>query len=126
MKKVLSVSILSIFIFIVVACTLQQQKPTYKFFALSKITVETIVSQAKLMNKQGNLSDEDLLKIRNFYDKAREANNTVIDTLITALDAGIQPDSSPDYTKALIAYNEILKEFLNLAVDLNLIKRGTK
>ena len=124
MKKILSVSILSIFIFMGVACTLQQQKPTYKYFALSKITVETIVSQAKLMNKDGNLSDEDLLKIRNFYNKAREANNTVIDTLITALDAGIQPDSSPGYIKALDAYNSILRDFLKLAVILGIEKGG--
>ena len=123
MKKVVRV-VLLILIFMFVSCTLQQQKPTYKFFALSKIAVETLVSQAKLMNRDGNLSDASLLKIRSFYEKAQKANNTIIEALTTALDAGMEPDSSPDYIKALDAYNKILRDFLNLAINLGVVKGG--
>lgn len=95
---------------------------SYKTLALTKVSAEGIAKTAKTLHTQRILSDEDISKIRHIYEKARIANDAVIDAMITAIDNGIRPETSEDYLINIAVYNNILIELMDKAKELNIIK----
>lgn len=92
-------------------------KSTYKTLAITKATAETIAKTAKIMHNKGNISDEDILKIKELYTMSRNANDAVIDALLIALDSGIIPHTSPDYLNAILQLDSLLSDLLKLSKE---------
>jgi hypothetical protein len=107
-------------IFMLAACAgVQSVKP----YELGKVTAETILYQARVAHNDGILSDDQFYKVRDAYDKFRDAQNVAID----ARKSLIAYNTAENQNKANIAMNEVLKlstEFLALAQSLGLMEGG--
>jgi len=119
MKKVAVV----ICVLLLVGCATSVQVNTaYKGLALTKATAEAIVSAAKVAKAGGQISDVTYAEVIGAYNKGKLANDAVIDAFIGAINAGIDPATSPNYTAAMTSLGTALMELKNLAVSLGLLK----
>jgi len=98
-------------------------KKTYKTLALSKIGAEGIARTAKELYNSGNLSEENLLKVKGLYEKSRLVNDLIINSLIISLELGKDPITNTDYNDALQTYRKIIQNLWDIAVEFNLIKK---
>jgi len=105
----------------VAACSKPWISKTYKPLALSKARAEGIATTAKSYHTQGKLTDAQLDKVRNLYEKGRLANDLVVDSLIASLNAGIDPKYSTAYDAALKDLKEILDDLYNLGIEFKLL-----
>lgn len=97
---------------------------TIKTMAITKVTVEEAVRTAKQLYAAGDLSEDNLFMIKEYYERARMANDLVIDSMILALDLGNNPIEDADYNAAYSSFQKTMDDFWNLAVELNLVKRS--
>jgi hypothetical protein len=129
MKQLISLwGFVLIFVLLIsTACTkLIQTDQPYKTLALSKATAEEIVSTAKAMNKNCQLSDVDLSKIKVLYERARKLNDLIIDSMITALNLGIDPRTTADYNQTIEQFSTVLRDLYNLAIEFKIVKQEVK
>lgn len=97
---------------------------TIKTMAITKVTVEEAVRTAKQLYAAGDLSEDNLFMVKEYYERARMANDLVIDSMILALDLGNNPIEDADYNAAYSSFQKTMDDFWNLAVELNLVKRS--
>lgn len=97
------------------------KKAIHTTFAMTKITAEEIARAAKELNKSGIVSNKNLAKIKSAYEKARAANNMIIDALTISLDAGINPQHNENYLIALKTFDAALNNLLIIAESSGLI-----
>lgn len=90
--------------------------------ALSKASAETIARTAIQMNREGKLSEKDLTRIQELYNKGQKAQSIVIESLKMSLELGQNPKTNANYNAALQSYAIIIQQLLNLAIELKLVK----
>lgn len=90
--------------------------------ALSKASAEAIARSAIQMNREGKLSEKDLTKVQNLYNAGQKAQLTVIESLKMSLELGQNPKTNTNYNAALQSYAIIIKQLLDLAIELKLVK----
>lgn len=93
-----------------------------KGLALSKSAAENIAKTAIQMNMQGKLSEADLTRIQQLYEKGQKAQSIVIETLKMSLELGSDPKTNENYNKALQSYAVIVQQLLELAIELKIVK----
>lgn len=90
--------------------------------ALSKASAETIARSAIQMNREGKLSEKDLTRVQELYNKGQKAQLIVIESLKMTLELGQDPKTNTNYNAALQSYAVIIQQLLDLAIELKLVK----
>ena len=121
-RKVFAFVILMFLVVGVSSCASIPSKDTFKALALSKVAAEEIVRTAKDLNSAGELSDENLLKVKEAYEVAKLANHTLINSMIMAIDLGRDPITDKAYNNALQRYREATQNLWDLGFSLGLIE----
>jgi len=122
MRRTSSIISLILILAFAVACSKPFVHYTYKPLAMSKVVAEEIAKTAKEFHTEGKITDAQLERVRQAYEKARLLNNAVIDTLVALIDAGVDPRYDANYNKLIEDFNAALKDLYNIAKEFKIIK----
>jgi len=106
---------------VIYSCAMLKPEVT-QGLALSKASAENIAKTAIQMNKEGKLSNENLVKVQQIYEKGQKSQQIVIESLKMSLELGSNPKTNENYNKALQSYAIIIQQLLDLAIQLKLVK----
>lgn len=106
---------------IIQGCAVLKPEAT-QTLALSKASAEAIARMAIQMNKEGKLSDKDLARVQDLYNKGQKAQLIVIESLKMTLELGQNPKTNANYNATLQSYSIIIQQLLDLAIELKLVK----
>jgi len=94
-----------------------------KQYELGKVTAETILYDARIMQNQGKITAAQFDQVRKVYDQLKQAQDAAID----ARKAMIAYDTADSKAKAQTAMDGVLRlstQMLTLAQDIGLMKGG--
>jgi len=97
-----------------VACQQCSTVQTTKPYEIGKVTAETILYEARILQNRGELSEQDFETVRGIYDKLKDAQDVAINARMSL----IQYHSAGAETQAEIAMLEVVNlssELLRLA-----------
>ncbi|MCX5825090.1 MAG: hypothetical protein NTY86_16755 [Deltaproteobacteria bacterium] len=117
---VLNILVLAVVVLFLAACAGPQQVKTYE---LGKVTAESILFNARVLQNKGQISAAQFDQIRKIYDQFKQAQDTAID----ARKAVIAYNTADNQAKAQTAMNGVLQfsaQMISLAQGLGLMKEG--
>jgi len=102
-----------------VACQQCSTVQTTKPYEIGKVTAETILYEARVLQNRGQLSAADFESIKGIYDKLRDAQDVAIDARI-ALIKYHSADNDKKVEAAMLEVVRLSTELLTLASKYNI------
>jgi len=119
-RNALNILVLAVVALLLAACAGPQQVKPYE---LGKVTAESILFNARVLQNKGQISADRFEQIRQIYDQFRQAQDTAID----ARKAVIAYNTADNQAKARAAMNGVLllsARLVSLAQGIGLMKEG--
>lgn len=111
-------------VFMLSGCAGSKANKAVTVIEITNASINDISAALESSCQEGRIPPDTCAQIQTTYDRVKSADDAVVHAMSAAIEAGEDPQSSPDYNAAMAELTKAIGDLYNLAGQTGIIKTG--